>query len=127
IDVEGRDRGAHILVDAAQLAHVYLNLGLNARDAMPAGGRLALSARRLRRHEMPAGLPWPNEHASWVELSVTDSGVGMSPETLAHLFEPFFTTKGERGNGLGLATTYALVQHDAGFIRAESELGRGSA
>jgi signal transduction histidine kinase/ActR/RegA family two-component response regulator len=127
IDIERHDRGAHILVDAAQLAHVFLNLGLNARDAMPTGGRLALMARRLRRHEMPAGLPWPNEHASWVELSVTDSGVGMSPETLAHLFEPFFTTKGERGNGLGLATSYALVQRNAGFIRAESELGRGSA
>jgi len=127
IEIERDDRGAHVLVDAAQVAHVLLNLGLNARDAMPAGGELLLRSRYLQRHEMPPGLPWPNEPVSWLELSVADTGVGMSAETLAHLFEPFFTTKGESGNGLGLATSYALVQRNAGFIRAESELGRGSA
>jgi two-component system, cell cycle sensor histidine kinase and response regulator CckA len=115
-----------VLVDAAQIAHVLLNLGLNARDAMPDGGRLTLGSRHLSHQDLPPGPPWPAQPPHWLSLSVTDTGVGMSAETLAHLFEPFFTTKGERGNGLGLATSYALVQRNAGFLRAESELGKGA-
>jgi signal transduction histidine kinase len=115
-----------VLVDAAQIGHVLLNLGLNARDAMPEGGRLTLSSKSLSRAELPPGPPWPEEPSTWVSLSVADTGAGMSPETLGHLFEPFFTTKGERGNGLGLATSYALVERNGGFIRAQSELGKGS-
>jgi signal transduction histidine kinase/CheY-like chemotaxis protein len=126
VEVESHEAGAHVLVDAAQIAHVLLNLGLNARDAMPQGGRLSIRSSQVPRQDLPPGFVWPEEPARWVVLSVCDTGSGMSDDTLSHLFEPFFTTKGERGNGLGLATSYALVQRNGGFIRAESELGRGA-
>jgi len=126
VEVAPQGAGAHVLVDAAQISHVLLNLGLNARDAMPQGGRLVLRSNPVAHRELPPGFVWPEEPASWVVLSVSDTGTGMSSDTLSHLFEPFFTTKGERGNGLGLATSYALVQRNGGFIRAESELGRGT-
>jgi len=105
---------------------VLLNLGLNARDAMPMGGTILLGLRSLGAQQLPAGVPGPAGNERWVELWVRDSGSGMSPLTQAHIFEPFFTTKGERGNGLGLATAHTLVERNLGFIRAESELGRGS-
>ena len=128
------ERGApHIDVDPAQLAHVLLNLGVNARDAMPAGGVLRLVVESLPASEMPAELP-PSELPQqlleaaprYVRISMRDSGVGMSAETLSHLFEPFYTTKGERGTGLGLATSYGMVQRNGGSIRAESTEGQGS-
>ncbi|HEX2675516.1 MAG TPA: ATP-binding protein, partial [Polyangiales bacterium] len=126
VEVAPHAAGVHVLVDAAQISHVLLNLGLNARDAMPEGGRLSIRSRPVARPDLPAEGVWPEQPASWVVLSVSDTGIGMSADTLSHLFEPFFTTKGERGNGLGLATSYALVQRNGGFIRAESELGRGT-
>ncbi len=126
IDVQSEPPPARVLADSAQLSHVLLNLGLNARDAMPEGGRLSLAVRVLGAAQLPSGVAWPSEPASWVAICVSDSGVGMSQETQAHIFEPFFTTKGERGNGLGLATSYALVQQNGGFIRVQSELGQGT-
>ena len=124
--VAPHDSVAQVLVDSAQIAHVLLNLGLNARDAMPQGGRLSISSSPIARQDLPAGFTWPEEPARWVAISVSDTGTGMSSDTLEHLFEPFFTTKGDRGNGLGLATSYALVERNGGFIRAESQLGRGT-
>jgi signal transduction histidine kinase/CheY-like chemotaxis protein len=126
VEVETSAAGAHVLVDSAQIAHVLLNLGLNARDAMPQGGRLSIHSSPVARAALPPEITWPEGPASWVLLSVSDTGTGMSADTLSHLFEPFFTTKGDRGNGLGLATSYALVQRNGGFIRARSELGRGT-
>lgn len=112
-----------LLVDADQLAHVLLNLGVNARDAMPSGGVLRYRVATLAAHEVPdASLPT----GELVCVTVQDNGTGMSAETLSHLFEPFYTTKGERGTGLGLATAYSLVQRNGGFVRVESAPGQGS-
>ncbi|MEY2930897.1 MAG: hypothetical protein RL033_1646 [Pseudomonadota bacterium] len=125
IDVQS-DGATQVLADSAQLSHILLNLGLNARDAMQEGGQLTLGTRRLTHAELPPGPSWPSEPHSWVAISVRDSGVGMSQDTQSHIFEPFFSTKGERGNGLGLATSYALAEQNRGFIRVESQLGRGT-
>jgi two-component system cell cycle sensor histidine kinase/response regulator CckA len=102
-----------IRFDPAQLEQVLMNLVVNAREAMPGGGRLRLSTRRGRRPE------------NFLELSVRDSGVGMSEEVKERLFEPFFTTK-EMGTGLGLATTYGLVRQAGGHLAVESAPGEGS-
>jgi signal transduction histidine kinase/CheY-like chemotaxis protein len=114
-----------VLVDPDQLAHVLLNLGVNARDAMPAGGALRLSVASLVPGEAPEGAP-PLAKDGLVHITVQDTGVGMGPEALGHLFEPFYTTKGERGTGLGLATSYSLVRRNGGTIRVESAPGEGT-
>jgi two-component system cell cycle sensor histidine kinase/response regulator CckA len=101
-----------ILADPSQLAQVLLNLGVNARDAMPDGGTLTL-------HTANAGAS--------VLLEVRDTGCGMSPEVQARIFEPFFTTKEPgKGTGLGLSTVYGIVQQAGGSISVESEVGRGT-
>jgi len=109
--------------DLVQLQQVLLNLVVNARDAMPRGGALAIET-------FDAGLRRAAEDGSaqpHVGLLVRDSGGGMDEETLSHLFEPFFTTKGEgQGTGLGLATVYGVVEQSGGSIDVESEVGRGT-
>jgi signal transduction histidine kinase/CheY-like chemotaxis protein len=126
-----------VSADPGQLEQVVMNLAVNARDAMPTGGKLTIetanitfepfapdgppagSARRDHRPEVPPG--------PYAMLAVSDTGVGMSPEVRARLFEPFFTTKQEgQGTGLGLAMTYAIVKQSGGFVYAYSEPGRGS-
>ncbi len=109
----------HCLVqaDRGQIEQVILNLALNARDAMPAGGRLAIVTRTLEPavdgHAGPAG--------RWLQLAVSDTGTGMSPELQAHIFEPFFTTKGMgQGTGLGLATVHGIVTQTGGRIEVDS-------
>jgi signal transduction histidine kinase len=113
-----------ILADSGALIQVLLNLATNARDAMPAGGTLTISVgvRELSQRNDP-DLP----SAPHVTISVSDTGAGMDPATLARAFEPFFTTKplGE-GTGLGLAMVYGLVEQHLGFIDAESTLGKGT-
>ncbi len=102
-----------------RLSQIVMNLALNARDAMPDGGRLTTILR--------SGVERAELHGSWVELTVRDEGPGMSPEVLEHIFEPFFTTKEEgAGTGLGLATAYVAVRDAGGSIEAESRLGEGS-
>ena len=109
--------------DAAQLNQLVLNLVVNARDAMPDGGTLTLQTSNVQVNgpddieRVPPG--------GYVLLRVSDTGRGMSPETLAHLFEPFFTTK-EQGTGLGLATVHGIVQQFDGHVRVQSGTGRGS-
>jgi signal transduction histidine kinase len=115
-----------LLIDADQLAHVLLNLGLNARDAMPSGGTLYFTVTALSASELPEGVEAPGQADELVHVSVRDTGTGMSDETLGHLFEPFYTTKGDRGTGLGLATAYALVERNAGTMRVESAVAQGS-
>lgn len=116
-----------VRVDPAQLEQVILNLALNARDAMPQGGRLTIRT-GLARFQDPAeaAAVWlqPGEY---VYLSLEDTGLGMDEATLSHLFEPFFTTKSRgRGAGLGLATTYGVVKQSNGSIIARSRPGAGS-
>jgi PAS domain S-box-containing protein len=113
------ERIAPVLADPAQIEQVVMNLSLNARDAMPRGGTLTIATREVPESERPEG--------RFVELSVRDTGTGMSPDTLEHLFEPFFTTKdvGE-GTGLGLATVYGIVRQSGGLIEVESEPGAGT-
>jgi two-component system cell cycle sensor histidine kinase/response regulator CckA len=118
---------AHVWADGGQLEQVLVNLAVNARDAMPAGGVLTVATSLLRIGEGGEASGWdapPGEH---VQLSVGDNGEGMQAEVLAHVFEPFFTTKGPgRGTGLGLATCYGIVTRAGGQIRVRSESGRGT-
>ena len=116
-----------VLIDPVHLQQLVVNLVVNARDAMPSGGSLVLETetRSFSADELGA---YPDvKPGPFVVLSLTDTGTGMSPETLEHIFEPFFTTKPEgKGTGLGLATVYQVVQQAGGFIRVESKLGHGS-
>ncbi|HLF57626.1 MAG TPA: PAS domain S-box protein, partial [Thermoanaerobaculia bacterium] len=116
-----------VRADPLQLQQVVMNLAVNARDAMPAGGTLELATRNLTVEEpgkaAPRGLP----PGRYVELAVEDSGMGMPEEVLSHIFEPFFTTKAVgKGTGLGLSTAYGIVRQSGGTIEVESRPGRGS-
>jgi two-component system, cell cycle sensor histidine kinase and response regulator CckA len=105
-----------VRADPVQMEQVLLNLAVNARDAMPEGGRLTIETMNIR---LPTG--------PGVRMRVDDTGVGMSEEVRAHLFEPFFTTKDVgKGTGLGLATAYGIVQQSGGSIAVTSEVGRGT-
>jgi PAS domain S-box-containing protein len=121
--------GVHTKVDPGQLTQIILNLVVNARDAMPRGGCLALETCSVvvespDDHELGAEELPPGEY---VRISVADNGTGMSDEVKQHLFEPFFTTKDEgRGSGLGLATSYGIVRQSGGHIFVHSELGKGT-
>jgi two-component system cell cycle sensor histidine kinase/response regulator CckA len=130
--VTALDSGAGlVLADPAQLRQILLNLVLNARDAMPQGGKIRLSTRAA---EFPGEFPSevssnsePGSARRAVSLAVKDNGCGMDAETRARLFEPFFTTKKEgEGTGLGLATVQRIVSESGGMIEVESEPGRGT-
>jgi len=119
---------ANIKVDPGQLEQLIMNIVINARDAMPKGGKLTISTanhtltatQRIGLYDAPAG--------EYVRLSFEDTGIGMDETTLERIFEPFFTTKGEMmGTGLGLSTVYGMVRQAGGFIWAVSEPGKGSA
>ncbi|MFN3653448.1 MAG: PAS domain S-box protein [Armatimonadota bacterium] len=118
---------AWITADPAQMQQVLMNLALNARDAMPRGGRLSIETERVRLRAREAARMGDLTPGEYVLLRVTDVGCGMDSDTLAQIFEPFFTTKplGE-GVGLGLATTYAIVEQCRGHIAVWSEPGAGT-
>src|SRR5262249_11423317 len=102
--------------DNGQIEQVLMNLAVNARDAMPEGGRIRIALSNV-----------DVDGRRWVQLTVSDTGTGMDAETASHIFEPFFTTKGEgQGTGLGLATVYGIVQQSEGTVEVESAPGRGT-
>lgn len=117
----------YVLGDTTQVTQVLVNLSVNARDAMPTGGVLKVSAERVDLVESNPRLHPGARPGRFVRLRVEDSGVGMDPETLRRIYEPFFTTKEiGKGTGLGLFTTHAIVKAHQGFILVESALGRGT-
>jgi two-component system, cell cycle sensor histidine kinase and response regulator CckA len=117
-----------IHADPAKIQQVVMNLAVNARDAMPQGGKLTLETANVNFNES-----FIKEHSeirtgSFVMLAISDNGMGMDSETKAHLFEPFYTTKGKgKGTGLGLATVYGIVKQSNSFIWVYSEPGKGTA
>jgi CheY-like chemotaxis protein len=113
--------------DPTQLHQVLLNLCVNARDAMPDGGRLVISAQNMMLDEHYVAMNAEAQPGPYVFLQVEDSGIGMTPEVIRKIFDPFFTTKDlGKGTGLGLSTSLGIVRSHAGFIRVYSELGKGT-
>ncbi len=112
--------------DPTQLHQILLNLAVNARDAMPQGGSLTISASNTTLDAQYVGTCGPEAKAgTYVLLQVTDTGSGIPPEVLDRIFEPFFTTN-EIGNGIGLATVHTIVKSHGGFMNVESEIGQGT-
>ncbi|NNE91603.1 MAG: ABC transporter substrate-binding protein [Verrucomicrobiales bacterium] len=113
--------------DQAMLEQVILNLAVNARDAMPQGGRLSIQTNIERLLSEEEKLPGNIDPGEFVRIKMADTGTGIEPEKLPHIFEPFFTTKDVgKGTGLGLATAFGIVQQHGGWMTVESEVGIGT-
>ncbi|MCW1843999.1 cell cycle histidine kinase CckA [Prosthecomicrobium hirschii] len=124
--VHGRDLWP-VKADTSQLEQVIVNLAVNARDAMPNGGRLTIATRNVSADDKLAyktpGMP----AADYVSIEVTDTGTGIPPDIMEKIFEPFFTTKAVgQGTGLGLSTVYGIVKQTGGFVYCSSEIGKGT-
>ena len=116
-----------IKVDPHQFEQVLINLVVNARDAMPDGGRITVQTSNVELGPQQAAQFDEIQPGEYVGLTISDTGTGMSPETKEHIFEPFFTTKDQgKGTGLGLATCYGIVKQNSGHIEVESQLGEGT-
>jgi signal transduction histidine kinase len=128
ITIEFRSEPGEFVLDAdkSRLQQAFINLAVNARDAMPEGGKLIFLLARAGapeslKTELAAGSP------AWVTIQMSDNGHGIPPDVLPHIFEPFFTTKeADKGTGLGLAQVYGIVKQHGGEITVESERGKGT-
>ena len=119
---------ARIRADQGQIEQVIMNLVVNARDAMPNGGRLEITTCNIHMDDnFVRRYPYPVQVGDYALLTVSDTGIGMDATTRAHVFEPFYTTKGKgKGTGLGLSTVYGVVKQSGGYIEVNSELGAGA-
>jgi PAS domain S-box-containing protein len=126
-EIECGPRPVVVMADSGQFEQVVMNLVINARDAMPEGGRLSVRVDELDLDEASAVTLTEGHAGRFARLSVGDTGTGMSEQTRAKLFEPFFTTKAQgKGTGLGLSIVYGIVKQSGGYISVSSELGRGA-